>query len=55
LTTGIRIGDCVEQVVLIFAGEVAEGGFVAAHAFAIEVAEAVEECALVFGGFGGQD
>src|SRR5579863_2113624 len=52
---GARISEKVEQIVLFLALEVAECGFVAAHTFAIEVSEAVEECALAFVSFGGED
>src|SRR5258708_23199278 len=55
VATGARIGERVEEIVLLVAFEVAEGGFVAAHAFAIEVAEAVKERALAIVSFGGED
>ena len=55
VATGPRIGERVEEIVLLVAFEVAKGGFVAAHAFAIEVAEAVKERALAIVSFGGED
>jgi hypothetical protein len=45
----------VQEVVLILAGQIAEGGLVTAHAFAVEIAEAVEEGPLILVSVGCQD
>ena len=55
LAAGVRIGESVQQIVLIVARKITEGGFETADAFAIEKGEGVEEGALIFGSFGGED
>src|SRR5215471_4524831 len=52
---GARVGDGVEQIVLFFVREIAEGTFVSAHSFAVEVTESVKERALVFRLIGGEN